>query len=252
MSIGLIATTRAAASSSASGMPSRRLQMSATAAALLSSTTKPGRTARARSLNSTAASAAVTSSIDELSGTSSERSGHVCSPGTPSASRLVARIPMPGHALSTELAKSRAGRRRCSQLSRTTSSCLARRNSTMLASSDSPARALTPKVTATICAIDSRSSATASSHSQAPSGKRGSTSAATWIASRVFPTPPTPVMVTRRASRSAVAIPLEVLLAADERRQLRGKVARERLQRPKRRELGLESGRGNLEQAFRP
>jgi hypothetical protein len=50
-----------------------------------------------------------------------------------------------------------------------------------------PGRCTQPTVVATICAIDSASSADASSHNHAPSAKRGTTSAAASIASRVLP-----------------------------------------------------------------
>ena len=78
----------------------------------------------------------------------------------------------------------------------------------MLPSSVAPGRGFTPSVLATTCAIASASLAAASSQNHAPSGKRGSTSAATWTASRVFPTPPTPVSVTRRVASNALAIAL--------------------------------------------
>ena len=64
----------------------------------------------------------------------------------------------------------------------------------------------------------------ASSHSHAPSGNRGSTSAATCNARRVLPTPPTPVNVTTRTSRHRVGDPDQLRLTADERGQLAGRL----------------------------
>ena len=67
-----------------------------------------------------------------------------------------------------------------------------------------PAGHARPVGTSNVAAITSTrlsaSSAEANSHSQAPSGNSGTTSAATCIASRVLPTPPTPVSVTRWCS----------------------------------------------------
>ena len=99
-------------------------------------------------------------------------------------------------------------------------------------------RARTPSVAATTCAIDSASSAAASSQNHAPSGKRGSTSAATWIASRVLPTPPTPVRVTS-ARRSAA--PSRSRASSSSRPtndvSCSGQVAGKRVERAQRREL---------------
>ena len=66
-------------------------------------------------------------------------------------------------------------------------------------------RSDTPSEVATTWTSSSAEAALASSHSHAPSGKRGRSSAATWRASRVLPTPPTPVTVTSRDDWSASA-----------------------------------------------
>ena len=76
----------------------------------------------------------------------------------------------------------------------------------------------------------------ASSHNHTPSVNCGSTSAATCIARRVLPTPPTPVRVTRRDFSSASATAATLVVAAHERRQLHGQIPGERIQRPQRRE----------------
>ena len=189
----------------ASGMPSRRLQISATAPAFAASTTNSGTAACARSTNSRTAALVATSSTDAVLGIRSERSGQTCSPSTARPSRLVARMRTLRHSCSTASANSPASSSRCSQLSSTSRSCLARRNSTMLPLRDTLGWGCTPSVAATTCTSASGSLAAASSHSHAPSGKRGSISAATWVARRVLPTPPTPIRVTSRASSRAFA-----------------------------------------------
>ena len=75
----------------------------------------------------------------------------------------------------------------------------------MLSVSDSPGRCGIASVVATRSAIPAASDSGPSSHSHAPSENRGNTSAAVCTASRVLPTPPTPVSVTIRTSPSAVA-----------------------------------------------
>ena len=103
------ARTRAAASSIASGIPSRRLQISSTVAEFASVTTKSGRTRRARSANRSIAS----SPID------SDGTRNVTSPGTPSGSRLVASSRSAGQAPSSSVVSAADASRRCSQLSTT-------------------------------------------------------------------------------------------------------------------------------------
>ena len=207
MSAGVMIVTRAAASSTANGMPSSRRQISATAAALDSSSTKPGCTARARSVKScTASLAPITSSDAVRAGSSKEVSGHTCSPATPSASRLVARMRTPGHSWSSPSVSRPTAATRCSQLSSTSTSSRRRNASITLAASVLAGRGNTPSVAATTCASSSASAAVASSHSHAPSAKRGAMSSATWIAIRLFPTPPTPVTVTSREASNASAI----------------------------------------------
>ncbi len=208
MSVGVMIVTRAAASSTARGMPSSRRQISATAAALTSSSTNVGCTARARSTNScTAGLEAMASTVDVCTGSSSALRGHTCSPATPSASRIVARIwRTPGQSRRRPSASPPTGSTRCSQLSSTRTSSRVRSASRMLAVSDVAGRGNTPSVVATTCASSSSSRAVASSHSHAPSWKRDAMSRATWIAMRLFPTPPTPVTVTNRDARSASPI----------------------------------------------
>ena len=79
---------RAAASSIASGMPSRRRQISVTAVVLSPVRWKSGRTWRARAVNNSMASSA----------SDSDRTRQVISPATPIGSRLVVKSVNPGQA----------------------------------------------------------------------------------------------------------------------------------------------------------
>ena len=115
---------RAAASSRASGMPSRRWQIWAMAGALASLTAKEGRARCARSTNRT------TASYCDSAGTSRPPSGlgqridgtrQVISPGTPSGSRLVVSTEVDGFANSRAVTSSAQAATRCSQLSKTRS-----------------------------------------------------------------------------------------------------------------------------------
>ena len=103
------ARTRAAASSIASGMPSRRRQISVTVAALSSVIAKPGRARRARSLNNSIASSA----------SDSDGTPQLTSPGTRSGSRLVARIVTFEQAANMSVTSAALASSRCSQLSST-------------------------------------------------------------------------------------------------------------------------------------
>ena len=105
------ARTRAAANSIASGIPSRRRQISTTAAALSSVTLKPGLAKRARSVNNSIAASA----------TKSEGTRHVASPVTPIGSRLVASNVNLGAPPNSATISSAQASSRCSQLSSTTS-----------------------------------------------------------------------------------------------------------------------------------
>ena len=144
---------RAAASSIASGSPSRRVQISATSGAVTSVTAKSGCTSRARSTNNATAAYAVSGGgvPDTPARTAAPLAGPVpaaagsmtvaacgCggsasgatrtsfSPRSFSAARLVARIFTPGAAASSA-ARSGAAASRCSQLSSSSSACRARR-----------------------------------------------------------------------------------------------------------------------------
>ena len=108
-------------------------------------------------------------------GSDSGRSPNTCSPPTPRASRLVARMRTPRQLCKMSAASAAAALSRCSQLSTTSSSALlVRRNSTMLPAMDMPGRRRTRRAATTTWAIVSPSSAACSSHSHAPSRKDGS------------------------------------------------------------------------------
>ena len=107
----------------------------------------------------------------------------------------------------------------------------------MLTSSFMPGPTPTPSVDATTWTSDSGSVAAASSQSHAPSEKRLASSAATWSARRVLPTPPTPVIVTRRVCVKRRGQRRELVRAADERRELQRQVPGHVIERTQRREL---------------
>ena len=122
MSATLSERTRAAASSRASGMPSRRATSSATAGASRSFSTNEGLWACARSTNRrTAVERASVARSSSRRGTGSGRIGKACSPGTCSSSRLDASMCTFGAARRIAWARSADGLTRCSQLSRTSS-----------------------------------------------------------------------------------------------------------------------------------
>jgi hypothetical protein len=102
--------TRAAASSTASGMPSRSSQIRATWGALSAVTAKFGRTFPARSVNRRTASECF-----------SDGTRQVVSPPTLSGSRLVATTVTSGQPRSSASASWPLGSRTCSQLSSSTS-----------------------------------------------------------------------------------------------------------------------------------
>ena len=130
-----------------------------------------------------------------------------------SGARRLARVPLgssPGCAGSGTCAPGnrrddrtrRAGARSCRGRG---APAFARTNSPIAASTLSPGRGCTPSTAATTSWSERSSVAAASSQSHAPSGYSVRAAAATCVARRVLPTPPTPVSVTIRASRSVSA-----------------------------------------------
>ena len=105
---------REAANSMANGIPSRRRQISTTAAASSAvANEKREATLWARSMNRATAAESMPAP------TSSEGTGHSCSSATPSPSRLVARIFTVAECARIASIRSAAASRTCSQLSNT-------------------------------------------------------------------------------------------------------------------------------------
>jgi hypothetical protein len=186
MSPGESTRVHAAASSMASGRPSRRRQIRSTSAP--SSRTAPAASA-ARSTNRAAAGS------PSSGGTRQTRS-----PGTPSATRLVASTRTPGQAATSPPASSAAAATTCSQLSSTRSSSAAASASASVSSIARPASSSMPSATPTALAIWAGSEIGASSARETPSRNRGARRAPSSRLSRVLPQPGAPVSVSSRAS----------------------------------------------------
>ncbi len=203
--------TRAAASSIASGRPSRRRQMSTTPATLYASSTKRGSSAWTRSTNSWTApkrSAAAESIASASPGTASGPSRNSCSPGTFSGSWLVTSNRTCGVRVNTACASRLDASSRCSQLSSTSSRCCGC-NATINSSRRAlPPRNCSPSVCPTLPGRNSGSASGASSTSHAPSGYRSTSKCAAACARRLLPMPPAPTTVTSRfdsASRCSIS-----------------------------------------------
>jgi hypothetical protein len=127
---------RVAASSSASGRPSRRRQISVTAVTLSSVSAKVGAAAVARWQNratdGTTAAASAPPGVNG-GGTGSGCNGRICSPSTPSGSRLVASTVNPGQSRTRLSTRPATAPSTCSQLSSRRSIERPRRYSTSVA-----------------------------------------------------------------------------------------------------------------------
>ncbi len=193
--------TRAAASSIASAMPSRRMQIAATTGAVSLVTTKFGRARTARSMNKRTASkvfndaAAASSRCGRLSGGTRQ----TYSPATPSGSRLVVTIRTSGAAASAASTSAVTSGSTCSQLSSTNSSSRSRRWFVSRSFEGRPRVSRTPNAVRRVATTRSGFTTAARSTHHAPAAKRSATSAATCAASRVLPQPPGPVSVSRRS-----------------------------------------------------
>ena len=192
--------TCAAASSIASGSPSKRRQMAVTA----SLGVKSGRARRARSTNSVSASAPVSGGTRQS-----------VSPSTRSVARLVASTETPGAALSTVAASSAHASARCSQLSSAISAVRGARYWHTACVSVMPGSGRTPSASAT-AAPTSACSVSGASWTQHTSSCRD----AACNASRVFPHPPGPVTVSIRvvpracsSARSSCSRPTKLVSA---------------------------------------
>src|SRR6516165_983467 len=129
---------------------------------------------------------------------SSEGTSHNCSSATPNPSRLVAKILTVADCARISSTRSAAASRTCSQLSNTNS----RMRPSNAAATDWPTLLpgcwVMPSTAATASGTAAGSATAASSKNQTPSGNSSTRRAATSNASRVLPTPPTPVNVTNR------------------------------------------------------
>ena len=123
---------------------------------------------------------------------------HTTSPGTPSDSRLVARIRRPGQRPSNPAASSAQAPTTCSQLSSTISNDWSASHSASAASDLPGLAAVRPIASATAAATAARSPTEPRSANATVPAERARRRRATSIASRVLPTPPGPVSVTSR------------------------------------------------------
>ena len=124
--------SRTAASSNASGSPSRRRHRATTSAAFDGVSSNCGQAARPRSMKRRTASYWRTLSGDDTRSSSGRGNGGTSttvSPSIPSGSRLVDRILSSGHARSRLSARTAEASARCSQLSRMSSARLVARKS---------------------------------------------------------------------------------------------------------------------------
>ena len=206
--------TRAAASSIASGMPSRRRQISATVAALSSVSRKSGRTRRARSVNNSIASSA----------SDSDGTRQLTSPATPIGSRLVARTVTAGQPPSRPTTSAAHASSRCSQLSSTSSIRRSPTNRSSVSIVERPGWSGRPSARITATGTRSGSVIGARSTYHTPSPNPPAISVATCTARRVLPTPPAPVSVTSRLSARICRTSFDFGVAADETRELHRKM----------------------------
>ena len=159
----------------------------------------PCRAAAALSTKSWTASHALTScAFVAPSGSESEGTRHVLSPGRPSGSRLVASMRTCSPVRSNTDTASAHARTRCSQLSRIISVFVSLSVRTSASSLASPCSSLTSTTSAMPSRTSDGSLSGDRSTKRTPSGNCSSRSAPTWIASRVFPHPPEPINVTTR------------------------------------------------------
>ena len=202
--------TRAAASSIASGMPSKCRQIPATVDAFWSVSVKRWSTARARSLKSTiapneSASAALSRRAASGVGTLSDGKRYVYSPAVRSGSRLVARIANLGQPANSAPATIAASVMTCSQLSRISKSALFLRYAISVSSSGRSGTSCTPSVDAIAATTKAGSPTGASATKQTAVSPVSLSAVPTCNAVWVFPMPPAPVSVTSRCSRTSRA-----------------------------------------------
>ena len=218
MRAGGIMRTRAAASSMASGRPSRRRQICATASPSAPSAENPGRTWAARSANSRTPASSSSDGTRPRSAhpVPREARGWWPAPTVPAPRRAV-----PGPAPHTVRPHAHSCRGSRGPLTRQAArgACRSRGGPP-----PRPARRYGPRRRRP----GSPSETGASSTHRTPSRNRSAASAAAWSASRVFPQPPAPVRVTRRAASRAGRSFGQFPVAAHEGSELRGQVVGER------------------------
>src|SRR6516162_9361884 len=178
---------------------------------------------------------------------SRERTGHTCSSGTQRPSRLVARIRTVAEWASMASIRSAAASRTCSQLSITNNRTLPSWAAAIDSLTVLPGCWVMPSTAATASGTAAGSDTAASSKTQTPSGNSSTRRAATAAASRVLPTPPTPVNVTNRCaltaawtSSSSHSRPIKLVGAGPQ-------IPRTRIQRPQRRKVCAQALCLNLE-----
>ena len=195
----------AAASSMASGSPSSRWQIAATARALSGVRANPGTTAAARSANSARAGYRTGSVLSGslAGGTGSGGSVHTVSPRMPSGCWLVHSTDSPGADRSSSSTSAAQASSTCSQLSSTSSSSRSARCSASSCGVGTWAADRTDSAWATAYPTSEPSVSSARSTCRTPSAKTRRSSPATRTATRVLPVPPAPVSVTRRLPESS-------------------------------------------------
>ncbi len=192
----------------ASGSPSSRRQISATAPAFPLVSSKPADAACARSTNKRTDAHRCTSAVSPpapIGGTGSGGTGNSCSPLSRNTIRLVTSATTPGAAPSSS-ATTGAAPITCSKLSSTSTSRRARRYDFRSVISPPP-EVLSPSAAAIAAITSSAARTEPSSTNRTPSSKPAPTRCATSTASLLFPTPPGPVRVTRRTPSARTRSP---------------------------------------------
>ena len=193
--------TRAAASSIASGRPSRRSTSPATATALSAVHRKSASTAIARSQKSATAGACsrASGSVTSTGGVGRVPSRTTCSPRTRSGAAAVATRCVPGHS-SRMSSRARIPSGTWSTSSTMTSVGSNWRLRRRASAGDCPETTVRSNAPATAATSRSGSSIEEQSAMTAPPGRSPPTRRAVSAARRVLPAPLRPVIVTRRAS----------------------------------------------------
>ncbi len=187
----------ATASSMASGMPSRRRQISA-AAASSPGASRPARGSAARSRSAKSRSAS------DAPSTGSGPTATRCSPRVPSGRRLVTSTVSPGEVVRRSASRWEQGVRRCSAESRTSRSRLSPSHSQSASTGMRRLWSASPTASETVGSSSPWSGSGERSAHQAPSSYRSAAARAARSASRVLPTPPGPIRVVIRCVVNAV------------------------------------------------